>query len=150
MISWLQLLQRDFSMPESTITLRLDVKTRSLQEGEWFVKCGRFVNNLRIPRGRCNGIKFPSNIVTNIKRIPLWTFSIEIFSNYWNYWIETTNVIAKNVKRITKGLERFTIFARGPNKCVSKYRSFFMVIFVTKYSFRWAISSLWIMGNCWL
>ena len=33
-------------MPESTLMLRLDVKIRSMQEDEWFVKMGRFVNNL--------------------------------------------------------------------------------------------------------
>ena len=38
MISWWQLLERDFSMPESTNMLGLDVKIRSMQEDELFVK----------------------------------------------------------------------------------------------------------------
>ena len=36
---WWQLLKKDFSMPESNIILGLDVKIRSMQEDEWFVKC---------------------------------------------------------------------------------------------------------------
>ena len=39
MISWWQLLQWDFSMPESTIVLGLDVKISSMQKNECFVKC---------------------------------------------------------------------------------------------------------------
>ena len=38
MISWWQLLQKDFSVPQSTIMLGLDVKIRSMQKDEWFVK----------------------------------------------------------------------------------------------------------------
>ena len=38
MITWWQLLQRDFPMTESTIMLGLDVKIRSMEEDELFVK----------------------------------------------------------------------------------------------------------------
>ena len=38
MISWWQILERDFSVPESTNMLGLDVKIRSMQEDELFLK----------------------------------------------------------------------------------------------------------------
>ena len=38
MISWWQLLEWDFSMPESTNVLGFDVKIRSMQEHELFGK----------------------------------------------------------------------------------------------------------------
>ena len=37
-LSWWQLLQRDFLMPDSTIMLRLNVEIRPMQEGERCVK----------------------------------------------------------------------------------------------------------------
>ena len=39
MISWWKLVERDFSMPESTNMLGFDVKIRSLEEDELFLKC---------------------------------------------------------------------------------------------------------------
>ena len=42
-----------------------------------FCKMGRFVNNLSIACSQCNVIKFISNIITSIKRIPLWTFPLK-------------------------------------------------------------------------
>ena len=38
MIPWWKLLKRDFPMLESTAMLGIDVKIRSMQEDEWFVK----------------------------------------------------------------------------------------------------------------
>ena len=79
----------------------------------WIVfKMGWLVNNLTITHSQCNGIKFLSIMVTSIKRIPLWTFSVEISSNYWNCWIGAINVVHENVQRITKGLKLFTILIR--------------------------------------
>ena len=79
-----------------------------------FCKMGWLVNNLTITRSQCNGIKLLSNIVTSIERIPLWKFSFEISSNYWDCWIETINAIQKKVKSITKGLKLFMNLARRP------------------------------------
>ena len=98
----------------TVLKINLDVKIKSVEEDEWFVKW--FVNNLSILCSQCNDIKFFSNIFTSIKRIALWTFSIEISSNYWNCWIETINVVHKNVEGITKGLKLFLILARRRRK----------------------------------
>ena len=45
-------------------------------------KMDRFVDKLSITPGGCNGIKYISNVVSRMKRIPLSTFSTETSSNY--------------------------------------------------------------------
>ena len=111
----------------------------------WIVfKIGWLVNNLTITHSRCNGIKFLSNKVTSIKGMPLWTFSVEISSNYWNCWIGAINVVHKNVKRSQNDWNCLRFWLGNLYKHVRKHRLFFTMISVTKHSFLDISSKLYV------
>ena len=119
--------------------IRIKIKVNS---GRWIVcKLGWLVNNLTIARRRCN---VPSNIVTRIKKYHLEHF------------------LSKSAVRLLRLLMLFIRMSRESRRdwnCsrlwledlyehLSKHRSFFTVISVTKHSFRLDISSLQIMRKC--
>ena len=147
MMSWWQLLKRDFSMPESTIMLGLDVKIRSMQVEELFVKwVGLSIIWLKPAVDVIVSSSFPILSLVSKKyhfqHFPLKSpVIIEIVG--WRLLM-----LFRRMSRESQKDQNCSPFWLGDlYKYASKHRSFFTVISVTKHSFRLDISSLRIMGK---